>query len=142
MRFREGEKVIESAAVSDTHPLLFHAAGGKRLGKKAAAHFQACEQRRAITYIPVAVMWEVSLLVRVGKTDLRRPLREFFTDLFSNPAYQPLDLTPEQIYLADDARPNNDPFDALICAAARSLELPLLSRDSDIHAFGLVKVVW
>ena len=25
-----------------------------------------------------------------------------------------------QVYLADEARPNNDPFDALICAAARS----------------------
>lgn len=134
--------MTEQAVVSDTHPLLFHAAGSKRLGKKAVAHFQACEQRRAITYIPVAVIWEVSLLVRVGKADLRRPLREFFMDLFSNPAYQPLDLTPEQVYLADEARPNNDPFDALICAAARSLGLPLLSRDSDIQASGLVKLLW
>lgn len=134
--------MTEQAVVSDTHPLLFHAAGSKRLGKTAVAHFQACEQRRAITYIPVAVIWEVSLLVRVGKADLRRPLRAFFLDLFSNPAYQPLDLTPEQVYLADEARPNNDPFDALICAAARSLGLPLLSRDSDIQASGLVKILW
>ena len=102
--------MTEPAAVSDTHPLLFHAAGGKRLGTKAAAHFHACEQQRAILYIPAAVMWEVSLLVRVGKADLRRPLREFFADLFSNPAYQPLDLTLEQVYLADETRPNTDPY--------------------------------
>jgi PIN domain nuclease of toxin-antitoxin system len=134
--------MAESAAVSDTHPLLFHAAGGKRLGKRAAAHFQACEQRQAITYIPVAVMWEVGLLARVGRIDLGRSLREFFATLFSNPAYQPLDLTPEQVYLADEEQPNNDPFDALIYAAARSLALPLLSRDNDIQESGVVKVLW
>jgi PIN domain nuclease of toxin-antitoxin system len=133
---------MAEAAVTDTHPLLFHAVGGHRLGKRAAAHFQACEHQRAIIYVPVAVMWEISLLARVGKVDLNRSLQEFFTDLFSNPAYQPLDLTPEQVYLADDRRPNNDPFDALICAAARSLELPLLTRDRDIQEFSLVRVLW
>jgi PIN domain nuclease of toxin-antitoxin system len=131
-----------TAAVTDTHPLLFHAAGGKRLGKRAAAHFQACEQQRAIIYVPVAVLWETSLLVRVGRINLGRFLQEFFVDLFSNPAYQPLDLTPEQVYLADGWQPNDDPFDALICAAARSLGLPLISRDSDIQESGLVRVLW
>lgn len=132
----------DTAAVSDTHPLVFHATGGKRLGKRAAIHFEACEQKGAILYIPVAVMWELSILTRIGRIDLGRSLRTFFADLFSNPAYQPLDLTPEQIYLADEARPNNDPFDSLICAAARSLELPLISRDGDIQESGLVKVIW
>ena len=72
----------------------------------------------------------------------RRPLPQFFADLFSNPAYQPVDLTPEQIYQADAARPNRDPFDALICAAARHLELALLTRDDDIRRSGLVRVIW
>lgn len=132
----------DHAAVSDTHALVFHATSSKLLGKRAAAHFDACEQKRAIIYIPVAVMWELSILTRIGRIDLGRLLQTFFADLFSNPAYQPFDLTPEQIYLADEARPNNDPFDALICAAARSLELPLISRDSDIQESGLGKVIW
>ena len=80
--------------------------------------------------------------MRVGRIDLRRSLRDFFSDLFSNPAYQAMDLTADQVFWADEGRPNNDPFDALICAAARSLELPLLSRDSDIRKSGLVKVLW
>ena len=105
-------------------------------------HFQACECRQALLYVPVTVMWEMSILVRIGRINLRRPVPDFFADLFSNPAYQPLDLTAEQVYLADEARPNNDPFDALICAAARSLQLPLLTRDGNIEASGLVKVLW
>ena len=43
---------------------------------------------------------------------------------------------------ADGLRFNRDPFDALICAAARDLALPLLTRDTDITESGAVRVVW
>jgi PIN domain nuclease of toxin-antitoxin system len=130
------------AYVTDTHPLLLHAAGGRKLGRRAALCFSACEHREAIVYVPMAVLWEASLLVRVGRVSLGRPFREFVADLFSNPAYQAHDLDVEQVSLADEARPNDDPFDALICAAARSLGLPLVTRDRDIAAWGLVRSVW
>jgi PIN domain nuclease of toxin-antitoxin system len=130
------------AAVTDTHALLFHAGDSAALGRRAAAHFQACESQQALVYVPVAVVWEVSLLARVSRINLRRAVREFFGDLFSNPAYHPLDLTPEQVYAADELRFTRDPFDALIVAAARSLALPLLTRDADIRASGAVRVVW
>lgn len=68
--------------------------------------------------------------------NLRRSTRGFFDDLFSNPAYQPLDLNAEQIFIADETRINRDPFDALICAAARTLDLPLLTRDVHIRKSG------
>jgi PIN domain nuclease of toxin-antitoxin system len=131
-----------AAAVTDTHALLFHAAGGGRLGRRAAAHFESCERREALLYVPSAVMWECALLARAGRVNLRRSLREFFSDLFSNPAYQLYDLNGEQVLLAEELRLNRDPFDALICAAARDLELPLITRDSEIRSSGLVRVIW
>jgi PIN domain nuclease of toxin-antitoxin system len=130
------------AAVTDTHPLLFHAAGGGRLGPKAAAYFAACEQREAILYVPAAGIWECALLARAGRVNLRRSIRGFFDDLFSNPAYQPYDLSAEQVFAAEEKRINRDPFDALICAAASDLELPLITRDGDIRSSGAVRVVW
>ena len=131
------------AAVADTHALIFHAEGTPgRLGRMARAHFEACERKEAILYVPAAVVWECALLARRQRVDLRRPVRGFFEDLFSNPAYQPLDLTPEQVYMADEAQPNENPFDALICAAARSLGLPLITRDLQIRESGLVKILW
>jgi PIN domain nuclease of toxin-antitoxin system len=130
------------AAVTDTHALIFHASGGGRLGPKASAFFDRCERRDAILYVPGAVIWECSLLARVARINLRRTVRAFFGDLFSNPAYQPLDITPEQIYLADELRFNRDPFDALICAAARTIDLPLITRDGVIRGSGAVKVIW
>lgn len=129
------------AAVTDTHALLYHAAG-RGLGHKAAAVFHAAEARRAVIYVPVAVIWEVTLLARAGKISLRRTPRVFFVDLFTNVAYQPYDLTREQVFDADELRFNRDPFDGLIVAAARALELPLLTRDTDIVASQSVKVIW
>ncbi len=130
------------AAVTDTHALVFHAAGGGKLGPRAAALFARCEQRQAILYVPTVVMWECSLLARVSRINLRRTVRAFFDDLFSNPAYQPLDITPEQIFVADELRFTRDPFDALICASAQAIALPLVTRDAQIRGSGTVKVIW
>ena len=130
------------AAVSDTHPLIYHALGGHGLSRRAATFFDGCERQQALLYVPAAVIWECTLLARVARINLRRTARAFFDDLFSNPAYHPLDLTPEQIFVADDLRFSRDPFDALICAAAQTLDLPLITRDADIRGSGAVKVVW
>jgi PIN domain nuclease of toxin-antitoxin system len=134
--------VAERALVTDTHPLLYWAGGGARLGRRALLHFEACERRQAILYVPAVVLWETALLVRTGRIDLGRSIRAFFEDLFSNPAYQPLDLTAEQVFLAAEKVPAGDPFDALIAAAAMSLEIPLLTRDAKLQASDAVRTVW
>lgn len=124
------------------HALLFHASASGSLGPRASRHFAAAELQQALVYVPAAVVWEVTLLARAGRVNLRRATREFFLDLFSNPAYQPHDLTAEQVYAADHLRFNRDPFDALIVAAAQSLSVPLLTRDADIRGAGVVRVIW
>jgi PIN domain nuclease of toxin-antitoxin system len=133
---------VADAAVTDTHALIFHAAGGGKLGSKARAHFEASERREVITYVPAAVMWECSLLARAVRINLRRSVRAFFDDLFTNPAYQPLDLSPAQVLLADELRFTRDPFDALITATAQDLSLPLITRDADIRESGVVRIIW
>jgi PIN domain nuclease of toxin-antitoxin system len=129
------------AAVTDTHALIHHAAG-RGLGPRAAAIFAAAEAREAQIYVPMAVIWEVTLLARAGKINLRRTTGAFFTDLFTNPAYQPFDLTSEQIFAADELRFNRDPFDALIVAAAQEMGLPLITRDVEIAGAGVVRTIW
>jgi PIN domain nuclease of toxin-antitoxin system len=91
--------------------------------------------------VPAIVIWESFLLHRLGRVELEPSPRRFFENMFKNPSYQPLDLTPEQAYLAGEFQPNAVPFDILICAAARSVELPLLTRDHEIEGSG-VEVVW
>ena len=131
-----------SSAVADTHALLFYASSSRALGPKAARLFAAAETQQAIVYIPAAVIWEVTLLARAGRVNLRRSARDFFADLFTNPAFQAHDLNADQIYAADELRFNRDPFDALIVASAQTLGLPLLTRDADIRGSGTVRVIW
>lgn len=126
----------------DTHALLFHAGRDPRLGSRAAAFFAACEARNAIVYVPAAVLWEAGLLARQGRIDLGRPLAGFAEDLFSNPAYHPLELSVEQVLLAAEQGPHDDPFDALILAAARLLELPLVTGDRKLAAASPVRTFW
>ncbi len=133
---------MREAAVTDTHPLLFHARRDRRLSKAAAAYFDAAERREGIIYVPTAVVLECSLLARTTQIDLKRSVRDFFDDLFGNPAYQPLDITAEQVYVAEEIRTNRDLFDGLICAAALTLSLPLITRDGDIRASGRLEVIW
>ena len=131
-----------SGAVTDTHPLIYYSGGGRGLSRRAASFFERCEQQQAVLYIPAAVVWECALLARAARVNLRRTPRAFFDDLFSNPAFHPLDLTPDQIFLADEVRIGRDPLDSLICAAARSLDLPLITRDGTIQESGAVRVLW
>ena len=112
------------------------------MGRRAAAFFQRCENRDAILYVPTAVVWECSLLARAGRITLHRTVRSFFEDLFSNPAYQPFDTSTEQVLLADEIGFNRDPFDGLIVAAARTLDLHLITRDDDIVGSRKVKTLW
>lgn len=134
--------MAETGAVTDTHALIFHAAGGGVLGAKAKAAFAAAERREFIVYVPAAVIWEVGLLARVVRINLRRPVREFFADLFSNPAFQPHSLDSDQVFDADDLRFTRDPFDALIVASARDLGLALITRDASIRESGVVRTIW
>jgi PIN domain nuclease of toxin-antitoxin system len=130
------------AAVTDTQALLFHASSNKAIDSRAASHFAAYERQQALMDVPIAVVWETSLLARASRIDLHRPVPEFFADLFTNPAYQPLDLTANEVFDADELRFTRDPFDALICATARRVDLPLVTRDGDIRASGAVRVRW
>jgi PIN domain nuclease of toxin-antitoxin system len=133
---------MAEAAVADTHALLFHARRSSQLGRRAAAHLEACERREALTYVPAAVVWEVAFLAARGRVNLHRSAREFFDVLFSNPSYQPYDLTPAQAFLAAERGMGRDLFDALIVAAAIDLELPLITRDEEIRASRAVRTLW
>ena len=134
--------MAEHAVVTDTHPLLYYAAGSSRLGREAAAIFAAAGVGDAIVYVPTAVVMEIVFLTRAGKSGLRVRPADFFHTLFLNPAFQPMELTPDQVIAAGMLRFNTDPFDALVVVAARQLELPLVTRDAAIVESQLVEVLW
>jgi len=105
-------------------------------------HLRAADNGQALVHVPMAVVWEVSVLVRSARVRLGPSTRELFEQLFQNPAYQPYGVTLEQIFTAGELGFTRDPFDALIVAAAQSLHLPLLTRAGAIHDSAIVDVIW
>lgn len=134
--------MADRAAVTDTHPLIYYADGGKRLGPRAAALFQDAVEGDAVIYVPMAVVMEIAFVGRAGREHFRVPPAEFLATLFQMPGFQPLDLTIEQVLVAADLQFNRDSYDALIVAAAQVLGMPLITRDVDIVASRAVKVIW
>ena len=56
--------------------------------------------------------------------------------------YQVHPLDTGQVFDAGELRAVRDPFDALVCAAARDLELPLITGDSGLTDSRLVRAIW
>lgn len=134
---------MAEACVTDTNALFYFLSRDARLSRRAALQFDACLGRKAIIYVPVAALWEIGHLVQKRRFRTRPGgLRGVASDLFSNPGFQSFELDAEQVCLADETGPNEDTFDRLICAAARVLDLPLLTSDLEIQAWSGVRTIW
>ncbi len=82
------------------------------------------------------------MLSRVRRGLLKTTVRDYFEHVFSNPCFQYFDLSVDQILKAHDSSFTRGPFDGLIVAAARSVDLPLITRDEAIRGSGAVRVLW
>jgi PIN domain nuclease of toxin-antitoxin system len=110
------------------------------MGREATRTTRDIDGGRAAAWIPAIVPVELALLRERGRTALS--VTEFEATLARNPLVRllPLDLgQAKEFALLPGLR---DPFDRMIVAAARSVQLPLITADSDIADSGLVEVVW
>ncbi len=128
--------------VTDTHPLLWYLGGRhRRLSKKARAIFDDAVNQRSLVYIPVGALWEIGVLLKVGRISLREPFGEWL-GLLSRLGF---DFAPIDVKVVEEARYlsfNRDPFDAVIVATAKLRELPLITKDLQIADSQTVDIAW
>lgn len=61
-----------SVYVTDTHPLIWFATGKhKELSRRALQAFNAASRGEALIYLPPFVLWEIAVLLKVGRIALR-----------------------------------------------------------------------
>lgn len=126
-------------ALLDTHAVLWAAEGDGRLGPSAAELLRTFKTGEAV--ISDITLLEIAMLAKKGRIRLSVSVREYLHEIQRN--YPPLVITSEIAAAAMDLElPHGDPFDRIIVASARRHELPLLTRDRNISASGLVRVVW
>ena len=123
----------------DTHYVLWAAINSKRMEVWARRLIADLENEILVS---AASVYEISLKVRHGKLP---EAVEFDSDLITNIenrlGYEILPLEPESMMRAArflDA--HADPFDRMIAAQAIQNNLPLLSRDPRLDAFGVRRI--
>ena len=127
----------------DTHALVYQLIGQRRrLGTKARVFFNRVERGQDTLLIPFTVLEEVMLLSEAGKIRLRLPFRELLISLMQAENFE-LGVNDAELLLEASALVGiRDPYDRLIVAQARIAGMPLVTADEEIHASGLVRIVW
>lgn len=129
--------------VTDTHALIWYLQDSPRLGSTAQAAFDACDEGKAIVYIPTICLVEIIYLQEKGRipadllTQLEAGLQSNETGLII------ADLTDEAAKAVKRVPKTQVPDmpDRIIAATALHLDLPLLSRDRKIQLSD-VETVW
>ncbi len=127
----------------DTHALVYQLIGQRRrLGARARAVFNRVERGQDTLLIPFTVLEEVLLLSEALKIRLRLPFRELLISLMQAENFE-LGVNDAELLLEASALVGiRDPYDRLIVAQARIAGMPLVTADEEIHASGLVRIVW
>jgi PIN domain nuclease of toxin-antitoxin system len=123
----------------DTHAVLWAAEGDDRLGGAAAGLLKNLKAGEAV--ISDITLLEIAMLAKRDRIKLAVSAKEYLRGIQRN--YPPLPISSEIAAMAMDLDlPHADPFDRIIVATARHHELPLLTRDKNLSASGVVRVVW
>jgi PIN domain nuclease of toxin-antitoxin system len=136
---------VSQFLVTDTHPLIWYL--GKQTSKLPKKVFSAFELAReglgTHVWVPYAVAWEISQLMR--KTDRIMAVGSFEELLRENFYFKSMtliDLQPDDLIIAHSLVFNRDPFDSLIVATAKRLQLPLITGDGEITDSNTCEVFW
>jgi PIN domain nuclease of toxin-antitoxin system len=134
----------ERLLVTDTHPIIFFFCdGGRRLSRRAARAFEeAVTNAQTSIFVPVPVLWELSMLVEAGAIEIDKPFSEWIDDLFRYPAINPLSFDETTVKMLHDVRYHTDPFDRAIVATAIQMGLPLITNDRQMHAHTPCELFW
>jgi PIN domain nuclease of toxin-antitoxin system len=128
--------------VTDTHPLVWYATNKQaNLSKKALSAFNAASREEALIYVPGFVFWEIVMLLKIGRVSVQESYGDWAEHLVAHPGF---DIAPFTVEVASEAYayPFADPFDAVITATAKVLDLALITRDQDITDSKLVDIHW
>jgi PIN domain nuclease of toxin-antitoxin system len=118
----------------DTHSFLWFAEGDPRLSSAARALMEAAENTLLVS---IASLWEIAIKASLGKLDLQEPFGTLIPRLLGEADIDLLGITVDHL-TAVAALPfhHRDPFDRLLVAQAQVEQLPIVSHDAILDAYG------
>ena len=131
-----------SVYITDTHPLVWYATNKQaKLSRKALSAFKGASRGEALIYIPSFVFWEIAMLLKIGRIVLQESYGDWAEHLIAQPGF---DLAPFTVEVTSEAYayPFADPFDGVITATAKVMDLALITKDQEITDSKLVEIYW
>jgi predicted nucleic acid-binding protein len=131
---------VEPIYVVDTHALLWHLIGDRKLSSRAADIFDAADRGETQLVVSAIVLAELYHLNQKRRSPL--DFSDVFNELAASPAYQLVPFEPGHVLdFARDASVT-ELHDRIVAGLARRLNAPLLTLDPVIAASGVAKVEW
>jgi PIN domain nuclease of toxin-antitoxin system len=122
----------------DTHALLWAAFNKDLLSPRARRIIQSPANEILVS---AASAWEISTKVRIGKMPHARILAEEFVPRITTAGYLLLPISIEHALRAGRlVGDHKDPFHRMLAAQAIHEDIPLISNDDQLDAFGARRV--
>lgn len=131
--------ILAAEYVADTVALIVYLEK-RRLGTDSQAIFDSAENSKTIIHIPAIVFAEILYLSEKGRISAN--LQAVKNLLQTNPNFRESPLTQAVVETAEQITDVPELHDRLISAAARNLNLELITTDAKIQNSAFVKTVW
>ena len=126
-------------ALLDTHAVLWAGQSSEKLSGQVK---DILSDTQNMLLVSAASAWEIATKVRVGKLSQAKMLEENFVELMAIAGYVLIPITVEDALRAGRLPGSHrDPFDRMIAAQALAEDMPVLSADAKLDAFG-VRRIW
>lgn len=127
--------------ILDTHTFLWYVTGDSRLTNKAKSYL---DNRQNTRYVSAATLWEIAIKYSIGKLTLREPYEILIPRLLQVNQFSLLHLSIAHLSqvanLSFPDREHKDPFDRLIVAQSLVENIPVLSVDQKLDAYGISRL--
>jgi PIN domain nuclease of toxin-antitoxin system len=122
----------------DTHTFLWFIADSDRLSQKARALIEDESNR---VYLSAASLWEIAIKVSLGKLNLSEPFETFIPEQLDVNSVELLGISVSHASrVASLPFHHRDPFDRLLAAQALTEDIPIISGDEVLDAYGVTRV--
>jgi PIN domain nuclease of toxin-antitoxin system len=128
-----------SEVLADTHAFLWFVTDAPHLSVKAKGLLEAQDTER---FFSIAGVWEIAIKTSFGKLTLRRPLEEILPEQLAVNRFTLLNISAEHAFrVVRLPLHHRDPFDRMLAAQCLVENLPLVSNDDALDAYG-IKRLW
>lgn len=122
----------------DTHSLLWFLSGDTSLSQRVR---RIIENPDDVILVSIASLWEIAIKHSLGKLKLAQPFNELFPHQLSINNISLLDIQLRHVARISNLEfHHRDPFDRLLAAQSLSEEIPILSSDEALDAYGLERI--